>query len=76
MAAGVEKTIQVRRGEACEACEGSGAKKGTSTTECDYCHGRGEIQQTQGFFAIRTTCPHCNGEGRSIANPCPECSGS
>lgn len=29
----------------------------------------------QGFFTIERTCPHCQGEGRVIADPCTDCSG-
>ena len=30
----------------------------------------------QGFFAVTTTCPKCNGEGQTIKNPCGSCGGS
>ncbi len=75
MARGVKKTLNLRRGEPCEACRGTGARAGTSPRKCSYCHGRGEIQQVQGFFAIRSVCPRCEGEGATIESPCPECRG-
>jgi molecular chaperone DnaJ len=76
MAQGVEKTIQLRRAEPCETCGGSGARPGTSRATCSYCHGRGEVQQSQGFFAIRTSCPQCHGEGSVNQTPCTDCKGS
>jgi molecular chaperone DnaJ len=76
MARGVEKTIQLRRAELCEVCGGSGAKEGSSHRTCSYCQGHGEIQQRQGFFAIRTTCPQCQGEGQVIESPCGTCRGT
>jgi molecular chaperone DnaJ len=75
MARGCEKTIRLKRAEACDTCRGTGAKPGTSPRACAYCGGRGEIQQSQGFFAIRTTCPRCRGEGKTIEDPCGDCSG-
>jgi molecular chaperone DnaJ len=75
MAKGTEKTIRLNRAELCEVCSGSGARPGTSPRTCAYCAGRGEIQQSQGFFAIRTTCPRCRGEGKMIEDPCSDCSG-
>ncbi len=75
MAHGAEKTIRLKRAEACETCSGTGARPGTSPRSCAYCGGRGEIQQSQGFFAIRTTCPRCRGEGKMIEDPCHDCGG-
>jgi molecular chaperone DnaJ len=76
MARGVEKTIRLRRREPCADCQGSGARPGTSSRTCSYCQGVGEIQQRQGFFAVRSTCPQCRGAGRTIEDPCGTCSGS
>ena len=72
---GVDKTIELNRNEICETCRGSGAKPGTSVAACTTCHGTGEIQQSQGFFAMRTICPQCNGTGELIESPCTSCRG-
>lgn len=72
---GKEVTIQVPRVESCPACEGSGAKEGTSPVTCPQCYGRGQISQSQGFFTMSRTCPRCRGEGAIIQEPCQPCAG-
>ncbi len=73
---GQEKTIELTRREACETCEGSGAKDGAKPVECATCGGVGEVIQAQGFFRVQTTCPHCRGAGSQISDPCGTCKGS
>ncbi|HNX91027.1 MAG TPA: molecular chaperone DnaJ [Candidatus Omnitrophota bacterium] len=73
---GVEKEINVRRFEACEACSGSGAKKGSGHTTCQRCGGSGMIRQSAGFFSISQTCGACSGTGKVIKDPCSSCGGS
>lgn len=74
--AGTEKTIGLTRREYCDECRGSGLRPGTSPSICSYCRGKGEIQQTQGFFVLRATCPRCGGQGRLNETPCQRCRGS
>ena len=69
-------TVHVARRELCGNCGGSGAKPGTSAKVCTQCGGKGQIQQMQGFFSMRTACPKCRGYGRIITNPCSKCDGS
>lgn len=59
----------------CDNCEGSGAKKGTKPTSCPTCHGSGQVQMRQGFFAVQQTCPTCSGQGKIISDPCTKCRG-
>jgi len=66
----------VNRHELCGECEGSGARKGTVATTCNYCGGRGQVVQTRGFFQVATTCPSCGGDGVRITDPCPSCRGA
>jgi molecular chaperone DnaJ len=75
-ARGTSRTIEVNRQEFCSECKGSGAKKGTVATTCNYCGGRGQVVQARGFFQVATTCPACGGEGVRITDPCPGCRGS
>ena len=75
-ARGTTRSIDVNRQEFCSECRGSGARKGTSPTTCNYCGGRGQIVQARGFFQVATTCPACGGEGVRITDPCPSCRGA
>ncbi|MGR3311286.1 MAG: molecular chaperone DnaJ [Candidatus Brocadiales bacterium] len=76
VAKGVEKTIELTRKEPCDKCNGTGARHGTRPAACSYCGGRGEVQQSRGFFTLRTTCPKCSGKGTVIESPCNKCSGA
>ncbi|NNL56191.1 MAG: DnaJ domain-containing protein, partial [Pseudomonadales bacterium] len=60
---------------ACEPCDGSGAKKGSSPTSCGTCGGQGQVRMTQGFFSVQQTCPNCRGTGSVIKDPCGSCHG-
>jgi molecular chaperone DnaJ len=73
--AGAQVEIRVPAAMACEACEGTGAKPGTSASTCTTCAGAGRIRRSQGFFQVETTCPRCGGAGRVIADPCRGCAG-
>lgn len=73
---GVEKKIKVPRHSSCDACNGSGAKPGSSPRSCPTCRGRGQINFQQGFFSVSRTCGQCRGQGTIIPDPCPTCSGS
>ena len=72
---GCSKEIRVPTLVGCDCCDGSGAKKGSSATTCGTCHGAGQVQMRQGFFAVQQTCPHCHGRGQIIKDPCDKCHG-
>jgi len=74
-AAGVNTKIRVPRQEFCEACNGTGAKKGTGIVTCQTCGGRGQLVYQQGFFTINRTCPACAGAGQIVKERCPDCKG-
>ncbi len=74
-ARGATKTIELNRNEPCPDCKGSGARKGTVATTCDYCRGQGQVVQSRGFFQVATVCPACGGDGTRITDPCPTCRG-
>ena len=73
---GVKKTIRIARNETCSTCDGSGAARGTSVTQCTRCKGQGQILHAQGFFSVQTVCPNCRGSGDIIESPCASCRGS
>ena len=73
--AGVTTKIKLPRQEYCEACNGTGAKKGTGVQTCRTCGGRGQVGYTQGFFTITRNCPDCQGAGQIVKERCVECRG-
>ena len=73
---GVEKKIQVPRNEHCTHCQGSGAKPGSEMKTCAACKGQGRVVTSMGgFFQMTQSCPHCNGQGKTISEYCPKCKG-
>ncbi len=74
-AMGISTKIRVPRMEYCEACNGTGAKKGTGVANCEACGGRGQLIYQQGFFTVNRTCPNCQGAGQIIKERCAECRG-
>ncbi|APT76081.1 molecular chaperone DnaJ [Marinitoga sp. 1137] len=76
----VKKRIEYDRYVTCYACNGTGAKNGTSFTTCPRCNGTGKVQEEErtffGVFVRTYPCPTCNGEGRIINERCDVCHGS
>jgi len=73
--AGTEVKIRIPTQVTCSECNGSGARKGSSPTQCTTCGGRGQVRMQQGFFSVQQTCPHCRGSGTIIKDPCQQCHG-
>lgn len=72
---GTARELEIARHAVCDTCHGSGAKPGTNPQTCDYCGGRGQVVQSQGFFRIQTNCPACKGEGKIVREKCETCRG-
>ena len=76
---GLTKEVKIDHLETCLTCKGTGAKEGSRPQTCQTCGGRGSVQQTTrtvlGHFTQVVTCPHCNGKGTIISDPCPDCKG-
>ncbi|MCB1742723.1 MAG: molecular chaperone DnaJ, partial [Gammaproteobacteria bacterium] len=73
--AGKTVEIKIPTTEACETCDGSGAKPGTTPTTCGTCEGAGQVRMQQGFFSVQQTCPRCRGRGSVVTDPCTTCRG-
>src|SRR5918997_4907132 len=73
---GTTKPIELKRHEVCDECHGSGARKGTVASSCDYCRGHGQVVTSRRFFQVATTCPARGGHGVRVTDPCPACRGS
>jgi molecular chaperone DnaJ len=72
---GAEKEIEVRKLDACEKCNGSGAEAGSRSISCPACGGRGQVVTSRGFFQVSQTCPRCRGVGQIVEKPCRACGG-
>lgn len=79
IASGITKQIKVKKLVACDACNGSGMKKGSEASTCPQCQGSGEVREVSqsifGRFVNITICSRCNGKGTIITDPCPDCRG-
>ncbi len=73
---GKETEINVEKTEVCPECKGTACELGTQPETCRHCGGSGQISRTQGFFTVRTACPHCRGRGQSVTHPCSNCRGA
>ncbi len=74
-AKGAEKELAITRYMICTTCHGTGAANPSAVKECSHCHGAGQLFQSRGFFSMSTTCPYCNGQGKTITEPCKGCTG-
>lgn len=72
---GTSVQIKVPTLVACDTCDGSGAKKGSSPKTCTTCGGMGQVRMQQGFFSVQQACPTCRGKGTIITDPCGSCHG-
>lgn len=72
---GIKRNIKVPRHEHCTACQGTGAKNGTSLNKCSACQGAGYVAVSSGFFRMQQTCHQCGGHGKVITEKCPDCHG-
>jgi len=73
---GIETSLFLTTDAQCSTCSGSGARPGTSPQMCSNCGGRGVVDDNQGFFAMSSPCPMCQGNGVRIEYPCDSCRGS
>ncbi len=78
VASGVERTLEYKRQDYCENCQGSGAKPGSRPQTCRTCAGSGQVRQggLGGFFQMVRPCPTCGGQGKVIVEKCRKCRGT
>lgn len=73
---GTNKSIDIDVTEDCDECHGKG---GFDESTCDKCHGSGTIATEQrtmfGTFLTKSTCPNCNGKGKTYKTKCKHCNG-
>lgn len=73
---GTAKNVRYKRQEPCSECHGSGLGHNGTVETCSHCGGTGMIFRSQGNMQTMTSCPYCNGKGKTIKNPCSKCNGS
>ncbi len=77
---GVTRKVLLTKNSTCEACTGTGAKKGTEMTTCTSCNGAGKIHETRqsimGSFSTVRECSTCNGLGKVPKERCGACAGA
>ncbi len=73
---GTTHTIKFSSNVACDKCNGNGTDDGKPAPVCPRCGGSGYVQARQGFFAVETPCPECNGTGHKISKKCSKCDGA
>ena len=72
---GTTVSIKVPTLVECDSCDGTGSADNSAPVTCSTCGGHGQVRMQQGFFSVQQTCPHCNGRGSQIKNPCRKCHG-
>ena len=68
---GTTKEVHYTWQKPCGTCDGTGGKR----QSCDYCGGRGQVYQRQGFMTFSQTCPKCHGQGSILIESCKTCQG-
>lgn len=76
---GTERNVLISKVGACKTCNGTGAQKGSGTTTCASCNGKGKVHEVKrtfmGNFQSVRTCDSCNGRGQVPKEKCHECRG-
>ncbi len=76
---GANREVTVDLPVACETCNGSGARPGTTAVSCPECGGSGEARRVRqsilGQVVTTAPCRKCQGMGEVISSPCSDCRG-
>ncbi|QQR65176.1 molecular chaperone DnaJ [Candidatus Kaiserbacteria bacterium] len=76
---GTKRTLKLTKNNACNTCNGTGAKPKSEMVTCATCNGNGRIRETRqsilGQFATVRECSDCNGTGKMSKEKCADCAG-
>jgi molecular chaperone DnaJ len=76
---GGDEVVRFTRPASCAACQGSGAKAGTTPRRCESCGGTGQrvVSERRAGISFQqiSPCPVCGARGQIIDQPCPACDG-
>lgn len=77
---GTTRKVLLTKNSTCDACSGSGAKKGTEMKTCTTCNGQGRVRETRQSFMgqVQTVreCNVCGGKGEIPKEVCGTCAGA
>lgn len=73
VATGGTREISLVRRSGCKRCGGSGGEPDGGVVACGPCNGTG---RTAGRRLFGGPCPHCDGTGSRVAQPCRRCRGA
>ena len=77
---GTKRSILIQKNSTCEACEGSGALKGSEMNTCPTCNGRGRVREARrsflGTITTESVCGVCFGKGKVPQKKCNQCQGT
>lgn len=77
---GVERNLRIRKGTACETCNGTGAKSSSGEVTCTTCSGQGQVRESKrsilGSFSTVRQCHDCHGRGKVPKEKCTTCNGA
>ncbi|GGM73664.1 chaperone protein DnaJ 1 [Thermopolyspora flexuosa] len=73
---GTTVSLRLTSSSACQACNGTGARAGTTPRVCPTCEGTGAASRNLGSFAFSEPCRDCRGRGLIVDDPCRVCEGS
>lgn len=76
---GTERRVLIAKMGECATCSGTGAKKGSGTTTCTLCNGKGQVRESRNTFfgnvSSTRSCPTCKGRGQIPKEACDVCRG-
>jgi molecular chaperone DnaJ len=72
---GSSREISYSRGQSCVQCSGKGYVSRDDISRCRSCRGSGNVISDFGAMRVSTSCASCAGSGKTIINPCSDCSG-
>jgi len=72
---GYDKVVSLVLRQSCAECRGSGAREGTSWSECRVCRGSGVQRVERGILSMGVPCARCQGTGEVLDHPCRFCRG-
>lgn len=77
---GVTRKVLITKNSSCDACAGTGAKKGSELKTCETCNGQGRVREVRNTFMgqVQTVreCTICNGRGQIPTERCATCVGT